>query len=85
MKIKDARYTYAHERQVRKPRRGLFSADLISVILLLLCGYSVAPFIKDKSMLSAEAVPSALDLLLYKHDIYTRNAGIAQLPLPNNL
>ena len=62
MKIKRARYTYAHGRQARKPRRGLLFAGLFSVILLLLCSYGVASFIKDKSMPSAEAVPSQMTL-----------------------
>jgi serine-type D-Ala-D-Ala carboxypeptidase (penicillin-binding protein 5/6) len=62
MKRKRARYTYAHDRQARKPRRGQLSAGFFSVILLLLCSYGVASFIKDKSMLSAEAVPSQMTL-----------------------
>ena len=36
-------YTYAHARQARKSRRELLSSGLFSVILLLLCGYGVAP------------------------------------------
>jgi D-alanyl-D-alanine carboxypeptidase (penicillin-binding protein 5/6) len=62
MKIKRARYTYAHDRRARKPRRGLLFAGLFSVTLLLFCGYGVASFIKDKSMLSAETVPSPATL-----------------------
>src|SRR5688500_7884612 len=63
MKIKRARYTYAHDRQARKPRRRLLFAGLFSVILLLFCGYGVASFVKDNSILSAEAVPSQMTLV----------------------
>lgn len=63
MKIKRARYTDAHDRQARKPRRRLLFVGLFSVILLLLCGYSVASFVKDTSMPSAETVPSQMTLV----------------------
>ena len=62
MKIKRARYTYAHEPQARKPRRRLLFVGLFSVILLLLCAYGIASFIKDTSMPSAETVPSQATL-----------------------
>ena len=58
MKIKCARYTYARDRQARKPRHRLLFAGLFSVILLLFCGYGVASLVKDTSMPSAETVPS---------------------------
>jgi hypothetical protein len=58
MKIKRTRYTYAHDRQARKPRRRLWFAGLFSVILLLFCGYGIASFVKGTSMPSAETVPS---------------------------
>lgn len=62
MKIKRTRYTYAHDRQARKPRRRLLFAGLFSVILLLFCGYGVAAFVKDTSMPSAETVPLQMTL-----------------------
>jgi len=51
MRIKRARYTYAHDRQARKARRRLVFAGFFSVILLLFCSYGVASFVKDTSML----------------------------------
>ena len=62
MKIKRVRYTYAYDRQARKPRRRLLFAGLFSVILLLFCGSGVASFVKDTSMPSAETVPSPATL-----------------------
>jgi D-alanyl-D-alanine carboxypeptidase (penicillin-binding protein 5/6) len=62
MKRKRARYTYAHDRQARKPRRRLLFAGLSSVILLLFCGYGVASFGKDTSMPSVETIPSQATL-----------------------
>src|SRR3954452_24492878 len=58
MKIKRARYTYAHERQARKPRRRVLFAGLFSVILLLFGAYGIAYFVKDTAMPSVETVPS---------------------------
>src|SRR4051812_6152425 len=58
MKIRRARYTYAHDRQARKPRRRLLFAGLFSVILLLFGAYGIASFVKDTALPSAETVPS---------------------------
>ena len=58
MKIKRARYTDAHDRQARKPRRRLLFAGLFSVILLLVGAYGVASFVKDTALPAAETVPA---------------------------
>src|SRR5215212_3987858 len=58
MKMKRARYTHAHDRQARKPRRQLLFAGLFSVILLLFGAYGVASFVKDTALPSAETVPA---------------------------
>jgi len=56
----ETRQYSTYRKQTKKPRRRLYA--ILFVILLLLGGYGVASFFKDKSVPSAEVVPSQLTI-----------------------